>query len=114
MALLDKDEVKVFLNILVDKFDDQIEAYIPVVELDIKNFINRTGIDFNDEELYGLAQFKSVASEMIGFKLENNQHIGLTSESINGKYSFSKDGSIGSSGYPIEIESQLIPYRALY
>lgn len=114
MALLTLVEVKAFMDITVSKHDNQIEVYIPVVELNIKNFINRTDIDFDDTELYGLAQFKAIGSEMIGFKLEDNQHIGLTSESINGKYSFSKDSAIGSSGYPIEIESQLISYRALY
>lgn len=115
MALLTTTEVKVFLNIKATntRFDAQIEAYIPVIELDINNFINFTH-DFDDAGLYGLAQFKSTGSEMIAFKLENNKHIGLTSESINGKYSFNKDSALGGSGYPVEVESQLTPYRRLF
>lgn len=113
--LLDLAKVKEYLDISNTRFDNQIEKYIPV-SYDAMNIYTNNSFDFSSEsfEHKYSSSFEAIGSEMIGFKLESNKHLGLNNESIGGKYSFSKDSTIGSSGYPVEIESQLIRFRKLY
>jgi hypothetical protein len=109
-AIITTDEVKVFLQISDTSKDDLIDALIPEIEANIKEYCN------TDFTLGWPSGMKIIASKMIGYTMAEmsggGASIGLQSESQGG-YSYTRNtSSMKSEGeYPQSILSALDKWK---
>lgn len=110
MARITKVEIKAFQNITATTFDAYLDVIIPALESNVDR-ITRRIIDPWD------AGLKEIVSNMAKFKIDElTRAKNIKSESINGDYSVTYTGqeSMGSGGYPLEVERPLYKYRVLF
>jgi hypothetical protein len=96
MAVITQDEVKTLLQITDSSKDDLIDALIPIIEDDIREYCNQ---NFQDAPLVPSWQvwMKLPVSKMIYFNFNASLGNGLKSES-QGEYSYTRDENM--AGYP--------------
>jgi len=109
MAVITVDETKVFLQIASSDSskDDLIEALIPEIEANIKEYCNQAFATWP-------AGIKLVASKMIGYTMSimagGGGSLGMQSES-QGEYSYSRGQNEATGEYPAEILASLNKWK---
>lgn len=108
MAIISKEEVKAFLDIDANTYDNKIELLIPELEAFVKLYCNDEMIDEDGNDSYP-AGIKKPISELIRFDLfYRAKGIGANSESL-GDYSIVYDFR-NDSGYPEKTLHLLNPF----
>lgn len=114
MAITTTSDVKTYLGIDTDDYDQKIEALIPFVEatyLRIRSAPFET--DESDDIVYPDGS-DIVAAEMIGYKLSLDSSFRFESSTRIGNYSASYGNSNSMYGYPPEIVGQIKRYVRIY